>query len=135
MATHWMPKWKEALLQGLPNTALTGSVRVLLIDTGAYTQSDTHTFLSDVAAPARISTSPALASKTYTLGVFDAADTSWTSVTGPTAEAMYFYIDTGTESTSYLVLWCDSGTGLPVLPNGGNIDLQFNNGADRIGRL
>jgi hypothetical protein len=48
-------------------------------------------------------------------------------VTGNSAEALVFYIDTGTAATSRLVSYIDSGfSGLPVTPNGGDITLSFN---------
>jgi hypothetical protein len=36
------------------------------------------------------------------------------------------YKHTGTESTSTLIAYIDSGTNLPVTPNGGDITVQWN---------
>jgi hypothetical protein len=67
------------------------------------------------------------ATKTYTNGVFDGADVAFTAVTGNTAEALVLYIDTGVAGTSRLVAYLDTGvTGLPVTPNGGDINLSWN---------
>lgn len=135
MANSLYPTWKAALLQGSSNSALTGTVRAALIDTGVYTYNAAHEFFSSVSGvvgtPGEIG-----ATKTYTGGVFDGADVTFTSVTGNTAEAILIYIDTGTASTSRLVAWLDTGyTNLPVTPNGGNITITWDNGSSRILQL
>lgn len=91
--------------------------------------------LNDITGAARVATSSALGSKTVTNGVADAADVTFSSVTGDVSEALVFFKDTGTESTSRLILLIDTATGLPVTPNGGNITVAFDNGANRIFRL
>lgn len=115
------PLYKQALLTGAANTNMSsGTVRVALVDTGTYTYSAAHEFLTSLTG--RVGTDQTLGSKTFTNGTFDAADATWPSVTGPTAEAVVIYIDTGTAGTSRLVAFLDTGiTGLPVTPNGGNI--------------
>lgn len=131
MANLLFPKYKEALLGAGINLS-TGTVKALLVDTGAYTYSATHQFLSDVPSAARIASSAALTTKTVTNGVFDADDATFTSVPAGTgsasaAEALIIYVDTGTVGTSPLVGYLDTGvSGLPVTPNGGNISLTFN---------
>ncbi len=67
-----------------------------------------------------------LGSKTFTNGVFDCADATFTAVTGATAEAVVIFVDSGTASTDYLVAYVDTGSNLPVTPNGGNITAQWN---------
>jgi hypothetical protein len=67
--------------------------------------------------------------------VLDAADTAFPTVTGDPSEAVVIYQDTGTEGTSHLIAYLDTGVGLPQTPNGSNIDLTFPSGADKIGRL
>lgn len=127
MANAIYDRYKEALLSGAANSALTGNVKLVLVDAADYTFSQTHQFLSDVPALARVATSANLTGVTVTNGVFDADDVTLSSVTGDQAEALIFYIDTGTESTSRLVAYLDTGwTGLPVTPGGGNINIVFN---------
>lgn len=125
MANAIYPKYKEALLNGGANTNMSsGTVKVALIDTGTYTYSAAHDFLDDVTG--RIGTDQTLGSKTFTNGVFDAADSTFTAVSGASVEALLIYIDTGTPSTSRLVAFLDTGiTGLPVTPNGGNINVTW----------
>lgn len=133
------------------NTAANSLFRVTVTDantfsldgstgSGAYTSGGQLIDLSnlqnldDIAAGARIATE-ALTTKTATRGVADADDVTFTSVTGDTYEAIVLYKDTGTESTSTLIAWYDNVTGLPATPSGGNVAINWSNGADRIFRL
>lgn len=92
-------------------------------------------FLSDIAAGARIATSGNLASKTVVDGaiggVADAADLTFTAVTGAVSEALVVYKDTGTASTSALIALVVVATNLPVTPNGGDIAVAWDNTAAR----
>lgn len=132
MANAIYPKFKEAVLQSAANSNMSsGTVKVALIDTGVYTYSAAHEFFSSVTGV--IGTPQTLGTKTFTNGVFDAGDVTFPAVTGNNAEAIMIYIDTGTPATSRLILFQDTGvTGLPVLPNGGDINLVFDNGANKI---
>lgn len=132
MANAIYPKYKEAILQSAANSNMsTGTVKVALIDLGTYTYSAAHEFFSSVSGV--VGTPQTLANKTFTNGVFDADDVTFPTVTGATAEALIIYIDTGTAGTSRLILFQDTNvTGLPVTPNGGDINLVFDNGANRI---
>ena len=130
MANAIYPKAKEQMLQGGINLS-SGTVKVALIDTGTYTYSSAHEFFSSVSGV--IGTPQTLGSKAFTDGIFDAADVTFPTVTGATAEALLIYIDTGTAGTSRLIMYQDTGvTGLPVTPNGGDINLVFDNGANKI---
>ena len=112
-------------MQATSNSSLGGTVKVALVDTGTYTYSASHEFYSSVSGV--VGTPATLGSKTYTGGVFDAADVTYTGVSGSSAEALLIYIDTGSSATSRLVCFLDTGwTNLPVTPNGGDITLQFN---------
>lgn len=114
----------------------TDNVKAVLVDTGAYTVNlATHQYLSDIAAGARIATSANLASKTSTAGVADAADVTFTAVTGASIEAVVLYKDTGTASTSNLICYIDTATGLPVTPNGGDITVVWDNASNKIFKL
>lgn len=125
MANAIYPKWKEALIGGAANAALSGTVKAALVDTGAYTYSAAHDFLDDLGA-ARVGTDQTLGSKTFVDGVFDAADISFPSGGGVSVEAIVIYIDTGTPATSRLVAYLDAGfTGLPVT-NTGAVNVTWN---------
>ena len=127
MANALYPLWKEQLLQFTANNNLSaGTVKVALIDTGTYTYSAAHQFYSSASAAA-VGTPQTIGSKTFTNGVFDGADVTFTSVTGNSVEALIIYVDTGVAGTSPLVAYIDTSvTGLPVTPNGGNIAITFN---------
>ncbi len=115
---------------------LTDDIRVILVDAADYTVSiDTHDFLDDIPAGARVATSGAMTSKTTTLGVFDAADITYSSVTGDVSEALVIYRHTGVESTSELIAYIDGATGLPVTPNGGDITITWDSGANKIFKI
>lgn len=125
-------KAREKFLAG--TLSWTGStVKAVLVDTADYVVApDTHEFLSDVPAGARVAVSPALAGKTATLGVADADDVSFAAVAGDTAEALVLYADTGTEGTSALIAYID---GITLTPNGAAVNVAWDNGANRIFKL
>lgn len=101
------------------------TIHVTAIDLADDTISlSTDDFYNDIAAAARIANA-ALATKTSVAGVLDAADTTLTSVTGDQFEALIIWKNTGTESTSRLLIYIDSGTGLPLTPNTGNVLIQW----------
>jgi hypothetical protein len=111
-------------------------IKCVLVDTGAYTPNmATDDFLADIASGARIATSANLSGKTSTAGVADANDVTFTAVSGVSVEALVIYKDTGSAATSQLIAYIDTATGLPVTPNGGDITVVWDNGANRIFRL
>lgn len=131
MANALYPKWKEALLQSSANSALNGSgttgVYVALVDTGTYTYNAADEFYSQLSGI--VGTDQEIgATKTYTNGVFDGADVTFTSVSGNSVEALVLYVkNAGANTTWRLVAYIDTGvTGLPVTPNGGNISVSWN---------
>lgn len=128
-------KARQAFLDGdLDWSAMT--IKAVLVDLADYTPViDTHEFLSDIPSGARVATSAAFTGKTSTLGVADAADISFATVVGDQAEALVIYADTGVVGTSRLIAFIDTATGLPVTPNGGNVNVTWDNGANRIFKL
>ena len=126
MANALYPKWKEALLQFTTNNNLSsGTVKVALVTAG-YTYSSSDQYYSSVSASV-VGTPQTLTSKTYTDGVFDAADVTFTAVTGSQVVSLVIYIDTGNAATSPLVAFIDTSvTNLPVTPNGGDIAITWN---------
>lgn len=104
--------YKVACLTGNAPDLSAVDVKAVLVDTADYTVDlATHEFLSDIIAAARVSTTAALASKTTTGGVFDAADLALPDAGGDTAEALVLYVDTGVEATSRLIAYIDTATG------------------------
>lgn len=91
--------------------------------------------LADIDAAARVGTSGNFASKTTTGGVADAADVTVSTVSGDQFESVVIYYDTGTAATSLLIAYIDSATGLPMTPNGGDITVAWDDGANKIFKL
>jgi hypothetical protein len=132
MASGFYTKAKQALLAGDIDLDA-DTVKVVLIDDGAYTADfDAHEFLDDVTA-GTVGTAQTLGSKTVTGGVFDAADVTFSAVTGSSVESALYYIDTGDPATSRLLCVCALNS--PVTPNGGDISLAHDNGANKIFKL
>ncbi len=126
---------REAFLTGSIDWA-TDDIRAILVDTGTYTVDlATHAALDDIAAGARVAVSASLGTKTTTAGVADAADVTFSAVSGATVEAVVLYKHTGVESTSLLIAYIDTATGLPVTPNGGDISVTWDSGANKIFKL
>ncbi len=112
---------------------MTDTIKVILVDTGAYTpQTGVHQYLSDIPTSARIAGPVTLTSKATTGGAADAADCTFTSVTGASIESIIIYADTGVEATSPLIAYIDTATGLPITPNGGDIIVTWDNGTNKI---
>lgn len=130
MANAVYPKFKEALLGGAADSALTGTgatgLYVALVDTGTYTYSAAHEFYSSLSGV--VGTDQEIATVTRTTGLIDGADVTFTAVTGNSVEALVLYRkNAGANTTWRLVAYIDTGqTGLPVTPNGGNITITWN---------
>jgi hypothetical protein len=102
------------------------NIVTVLVDLADYTANvATDQFITSVPAGARVAVSGNLASKTTTNGAADAADVTFSSVTGDISEALVIYQNTGVEGTSRLIAYIDTATGLPVTPNGGDIQVQW----------
>lgn len=135
MANALYNKGREGFATGAVNWT-SDDIRVILIDVQDYTVNlSTHDFLDDIPSIARVAVSTALTGKTATDGICDAADVTFTSVTGDQSEALVIYKHTGVESTSRLIAYIDTATGLPVTPNGGNITVTWDNGTNKIFKL
>jgi hypothetical protein len=101
----------------------------------------THKFVSDVTgAGGTLVGTPATLTATVSGGVFDATDITFTTVAAG-ASCAYILIyqasavgggaDVAT-SAQRVVALIDTGTGLPVTPNGGDISIVWDNGASKI---
>jgi hypothetical protein len=98
-------------------------------DTPVVGDEDIADIVSGGRVPA-IASCPALSSKTtgtVAVGVFDAADSVFTSLTGDEVEFLILFKDTGSEATSILIAIYDTFTsGMPLTPNGGDVTVQWN---------
>ena len=115
---------------------MTDTIKVFLVSTSAYTpQTAVHQYLSDIPPSGRIAGPVTLTAKATTGGAADAADCTFTSVTGATINAIVIAKDTCTEATSPLIAYIDTATGLPIAPNGGDIIVTWDNGVNKIFRV
>lgn len=131
MANAIYPKYKEALITGAADSDLDGSgstgVYCALVDTGTYTYSAAHEFYSSLSGI--VGTDQEIgATKTYTNGVFDGANVTYTAVSGATVEALVLYRkNAGANTTWRLIAYIDTGvTGLPFTPNSGDATITWN---------
>lgn len=139
MANTLYGKGKEKLLSSTSAISLdTDTIKVSLVK---------NTYAQDLAADEFFSTisgllaggasaamnTQTLASKSITLGIFDAADVTFPAVTaGDTCEAVVIWKDTGVAGTSPLIAYIDTITGFPLLTNGGDVVIQWDSGAYKI---
>jgi len=92
----------------------------------------TDDFLDDILSAARVpalASVPSLGTKTVgtvAAGVADAADTTFTALSGDASESLILFKNTGTDTTCNLIAFWDTATGLPLTPNGGDVTIQWN---------
>jgi hypothetical protein len=131
MANAIYAKGKEKMLSGAINY-LTDTIRVALIRNDYPQNLATDEFFTSISAHV-LNTPQTLGGKSVTNGVFDASDATFTAVTaGSTSEGVVIYKDTGSAATSPLLLYIDVITGFPLVTNGGDIVIQWDNGAFKI---
>ena len=121
MANKLYPLGKEGFLAGDIDWDA-NAIKIRLLD-NTYVYSAAHQFLSDTTG--EVATSANLGSKTVTNGAADAADFTFSAVSGNQVTQFIIYADTGTPTTSRLIAHFDTATGLPVTPNGGDIDFTI----------
>lgn len=98
----------------------------------------TDQFLSDVTGGGGtlVATSGNLTTKTVAAGVADADDVTFLAVAaGAACDYVIGYKDTGVAGTSPLIFAIDTATNLPVTPNGGDITVAWDAGANKIFKL
>jgi hypothetical protein len=139
MANALYDKGREGFLDGSFNW-LSNTIKVMLVNTTSYTVNlATHQFVSDVAGGAIVQRSSALASKTATAGVANAANVTFSAVTGATVGALIIFVDAGgADTANRLIAYLDTvqgGGALSVTPNGGDITIQWDTGANKIFKL
>jgi hypothetical protein len=113
------------------------AVKVRLMRTSAYTISQAHQFLTSL--PAALVTDVTLGTKAANggggadPGCFDAADAAFLAVpAGAAIDCLAIFKDTGTPGTSNLLSYID---GFSVVPNGGDITVQWQNSVPWIAKL
>lgn len=112
----------------------TTDLRWILTDTALYTFNSSHQFLTSVPVGARASTSATVTGVTVSGGIFDHNNFLFPTVpVGPALEAIILYQHTGTDATSRLVAYVDTIPGLPVTPNGTDINVTVSTFVFQLG--
>lgn len=121
----------------------TAVIKVALVR--GYTFNAGHKFVSDITTNSGVLhvTSGALASKTVTDGVADASDVAFTAVAanGSNHSILVFQSSAVTggadvaATAQRLIAWIDAGTNLPIVPNGGDVTISWDNTGNRIFKL
>lgn len=133
MTSAVFPKGKEQLLQAGINMN-TGDIRAMLVRS-TYVYDSADEFVADLGAVDN-GRSAALASKTFTSGVFDSADSTLTATASVACNALVLFLHTGNDATARLIAYLDDVVGLPFTPEASQVcPLTWDNGADRIFRL
>jgi urea transporter len=134
MARGLYPKGKESLLDGtiVPSA---DDIRVALIRTFSYDAADE--FLADLTSGGMtiVARSAALSGKSVTNGIFDAADLApaWAAVgAGSSCNAVVLYEYNASDASAQLLAYADDYTNLPITPNGGDINVTWDNGASKV---
>lgn len=131
MANALYAKGKEKILSAAINFT-TDAIKVALVKNTYPQNLAADEFYTDISAHV-VGTDQALTGKTVTSGAFDAADVTWSAVpTGSIAEGVVIYKDTGVAGTSPLLAYIDTITGFPLVTNGSDVTVQWDNGAFKI---
>ena len=129
MATGFYRKGAEAILQAFFNGA---TIKARLVKNTTAENLTTDQFVSSVTAITG-TTDQTLTNVTYTNGVLDADDITFLSVpAGETAEGVVLYKLVTTDADSPVIAFIDTITGFPFATNGGNVIVQWDNGAYKI---
>lgn len=111
----------------------TAVIKVALVRT--YTFNAAHKFVSDVTTAGGVlhATGAALTGKTGTSGTADATDFTFTTPAANAAGHSLLYFQSSAvggggdvaATAQRVIAWVDTGTGLPVVPNGADIQVVF----------
>lgn len=120
----------------------TATIKIALVR--SYTFNAAHQFISDVTgAGGTLVGSQTLGSKTVTNGVFDAADTTFPSVSaGAPIPGLLIYqssaVGGGADvaaTAQRVIAYIDDYTGMPFTPTGVDIIINYDNGANKIFKI
>lgn len=123
---------RDAFLKGQINWSA-DTFKVALLSNAYTVNLATHQYASSLAGI--VATSSALITSTPGAGVAGASNVTFATVTGSQITQFVIYKDTGSAATSPLVAYFDTATNLPITPNGGSINLQWDVGSLRIFKL
>ena len=138
MANAEFDTFDEGILQGEINLA-TAVIKAAFVR--GYTFNAAHKFVTDVTGAGGVlnGTSAALASKSFTGGVFDAADTTVSTTASAVDHGILLFqssaVGGGADvaaSAQRLIGYYDTGTGLPIQPGTASTPIVWDNGSNKI---
>lgn len=141
MANQLFPKGREAFLRGdiawLTSTIRAGLVRGF---TAAQITTSQDYFDDLTAIGATLVQWQTLGTKDASLGVADAADVTFTTISGAAIPGLVLVEEeSAADSGRRLIGWIDTATGLVagvgITPNGGNITVTWDDGVNKIFKL
>jgi len=108
-----------------------------------YTWDATDKFVSDLTSLTQVAVSAALTSKTVTNGIADAADITFSAVGAGAACDCLIIVQASAvgggadvaDSAKRVIAYIDTGTGMPVTPNGGDITVAWDSATNKIFKL
>jgi len=124
MANQLYTSIKEDFLNGSINLT-SASVRVLLVKSLYSVDVDNHRYVSDVGSGNIAGRSNDLDNVTVTDGVFDAENETIENYGTEGFSYLVIYESTGDDSTSRLIAYIDTGSGLPVAGTSGSISVTI----------
>lgn len=133
MANRYYTLGRQAFLEG-GIAWLSDNIKCVLCDTSIYTPAtSTDQYMGvAIASGARVAISGNLASKSSTGGTANAANLTFSAVSGAQCSLLAIYKDSGAVNTSPLILAIDTASNLPVTPNGGDINVSWDTGTNKI---
>lgn len=127
-------KW---VFDASPTDGEDDNIKCGLVDTADYTFSQAHEFrdATGLAAGIEETSGSMVLTSAAVNGVLDASDVVFTGTTGDACEGVLLWQQKGSAATDRLILWWDTGGGLPVTL-GGDVTVQWGNVAGTLlGRI
>jgi hypothetical protein len=124
-----------ASIMGADIDLINDQIAALLIDKSSYTPDlDNDLSQADIPVAAQIA-QVALSGKTIDGTTFRANDSVFVSVTGTTVDAIVLMKDTDNTGTSLLIAFIDNASEFPITPDGTDITIEWDDGANGIFKL
>lgn len=141
----WDPGREGFLLGEIDwDTAVIKAALARLTAGGAAVFTASHKFVSDFTATHTLAaTSAALSSKTGTNGIANAGSVTFSAVAANANNHVLILFQSSAvtggadvaATAQRLIAWIDTGTNIPVVPNGGDITVTWDTGANKIFKL
>ncbi len=130
MANALFPLGRQGILD--TTIAMTGDIRAMLVKS-TYTYDSADVYISDLGAVDN-GRSATLATHTYALGVFGAANTTLVATAAVACNAIILFLHTGVDATARLIAYIDTpASGLPCTPAASQtVNINWDTGANKI---